>query len=130
MSSTTATFSRPAVRREVVSTAEILDIVVMDDIDYTDEMDQYKIEKRKSESSAKNWEENDAKGYNLVLQHCPAELEAELKNQDAWGEVENTRRVVRLLKHPGSSAPPPAPPGSAAVRGCTPSWRSLPSSLR
>ena len=41
------------------------------------------------------------KGYNLVLQHCQADLEAELeaklKNQDAWGEVEDTRSVVRLL---------------------------------
>ena len=32
-----------------------------------------------------------------MLQHCPAELEAELKNQDAWGEVQETRSVVRLL---------------------------------
>ena len=60
-------------------------------------MDPYKSNKRKSESSAENWEENDAKGYNLVLQNCPTDLEAELKNQDAWGEVENTRSVVRLL---------------------------------
>ena len=61
-------------------TAGMLNIAVMDDIDYTDEMDQYKSDKRKSESSADNWEENYTKGYNLVLQHCPAELEAELKN--------------------------------------------------
>ena len=32
-----------------------------------------------------------------MLQHCPAELEAKLKNQDAWGEVKDTRSVVRLL---------------------------------
>ena len=69
----------------------------MDDIDYSDEMDQQRSNKRKSESSAENWEENDTKGYNLVLQHCPAELEAELKNQDAWGKVEDTQSVVRLL---------------------------------
>ena len=37
------------------------------------------------------------KGYNLVLQHFPAELEAELKNQDAWVEVKYTQSVVRLL---------------------------------
>ena len=60
-------------------------------------MDQYKSDKCKSESRVKNWEENDVKGYNLVLLRCPAELEAELKNQDAWGEAENTRIVVRLL---------------------------------
>ena len=33
-------------------TAGTLNIAVMDDIDYSDEMDQYKSEKRKSESSA------------------------------------------------------------------------------
>ena len=64
-------------------TAGTLNIAVMGDIDYSDETDQYKSDKRKSESSAENWEENDVKGYNLVLQHCPAELEADLKNQGA-----------------------------------------------
>ena len=43
-------------------TACTLNIVVMDDINYSDDMDQYKSNKRKSESSAENWEENDAKG--------------------------------------------------------------------
>ena len=32
-----------------------------------------------------------------MLQHCPAEMEAELKNQDDCGEVEDTRSIVRLL---------------------------------
>ena len=32
-----------------------------------------------------------------MLQHCPGELEAELKNQDAWGEVEDMRSIVRLF---------------------------------
>ena len=41
-------------------TAGTLNIAVMDDIDYSDEMDQYKSDKRKSESSAENWAENDA----------------------------------------------------------------------
>ena len=78
-------------------TAGMLNIAVVDDINYSNEMDHYKSDKRKSESSAENWEEKYKKGYNLVLQHCPAELEAELKNQDAWGDVEDTRSVVRLL---------------------------------
>ena len=37
-------------------TVGALNITVMDDIDYSDEMDQYKSDKRKSESSAENWE--------------------------------------------------------------------------
>ena len=51
-------------------TTGTLNIAVMDHIDYSDEMDQYKSDKRKSESSAENWEENNAKGYNLVIKHC------------------------------------------------------------
>ena len=78
-------------------TVGTLNIAVMDNIDYSDNMDQYKSDKRKSKSSAEKWEENDVNGYNLVLHYCPAELEAELKNQDAWGEVEDTQSVVRLL---------------------------------
>ena len=78
-------------------TVGTLNIAVMNNIDYSDEMDQYKSDKRKSESSAENWEENNAKGCKLVLQHCPAEMEAELKNQDDWGAVKNMRSVVRLL---------------------------------
>ena len=50
-------------------TVVTLNIAVIDDIDYSDEMDQYKYDKCKGESSAENWEENDAKRYNLVLQH-------------------------------------------------------------
>ena len=36
-------------------TAGTLNIAVMEDIDYSDEMDQYKSDKRKSKSSAENW---------------------------------------------------------------------------
>ena len=58
-----------AVETTYCLTVGTLNITVMDDIDYRDEMDQYKSNKRKSNSSAENWEENDEKGYNLVLQH-------------------------------------------------------------
>ena len=78
-------------------TAGTLNIAVMDDIDYSDEMDQQRSNKRKSESSAENWEENDTKGYNLVIQHCPAELEAELKNQNAWGRCRPGRCAYTYL---------------------------------
>ena len=43
-------------------TAGVLNVAVVDDIDYSNDMDQYKRNKRKSESSVENWEENNAKG--------------------------------------------------------------------
>ena len=46
-------------------TAGTLNIAVMDDIDYSDEMDQYKSDKRKSESSAENWKRTTRRGTNL-----------------------------------------------------------------
>ena len=43
-----------AVETTSLLTAGKLNIGIMDDIDYSDEMDQYKSDKRKSESSAEN----------------------------------------------------------------------------
>ena len=43
-------------------TEGVLNIAVVDDIYYRNEMDQYKSDKCMSKSSAENWEENDAKG--------------------------------------------------------------------
>ena len=37
------------------------------------------------------------KGYYLVLQHCPKELEAELHNHDSWNTAEDTRSVIEIL---------------------------------
>ena len=45
----------------------MLNIALLDEIEYSDKMHQYKSDKRKSESIAENWEENGAKGYNLVI---------------------------------------------------------------
>ena len=32
-----------------------------------------------------------------MLQHCPAELETELRNQDAWAAIDTARNVMALL---------------------------------
>ena len=42
-------------------------------------------------------EDNNAKGYALVLQHCPDELETKLRNQEAWAVIEDARSIVDLL---------------------------------
>ena len=32
-----------------------------------------------------------------MLQHCPKEIEAELRNQDSWKTAEDARRVIAIL---------------------------------
>ena len=41
--------------------------------------------------------DNDTKGYAFVLQHCPEELQAELKNQEVWVAINDARGDMRLL---------------------------------
>ena len=85
-------------------TVGTLNIAVMDDIDYSDEMDQYKSDKRKSESSAENWEENDAKG----VQPRTTALTG-----GAGGGVKEPGCLGRSREHAERRPPPHTDPGSA-----------------
>ena len=62
----------------------VMNVPVTDAIDYAETMDSYNSKMRKHKTATESWEENNLKGYSLVLEHCPNELEAELQNQDAW----------------------------------------------
>jgi hypothetical protein len=75
----------------------VMNFQVMDDIDYSETMDSYKSRMRKYEAATESWEENNLKGFSLVVNHCPTKLEVDLRNQDAWEGVEATTSVVRLL---------------------------------
>merc|ERR1712194_660143 len=72
-------------------------ISVMDDLDYAVETGDYSHKISRYETQLEAWSNNDAKGYALVLQHCPDELQAKLKNQEAWAAIDDARGVVRLL---------------------------------
>jgi hypothetical protein len=74
---------------------------LIDNIDYNKTMNAYNRKMQRYESAVESWEENNLKDYSLVLQHCPAKLEAELWNQDAWTGVEDAKSVVevRILIH-------------------------------
>ena len=41
--------------------------------------------------------ENNARVYNLVLQHCPKDLEAELRNHTKWDEMDLTQDAIALF---------------------------------
>ena len=70
---------------------------VMDDIDYSIETDGYKRKMARYEAQTNVWADNNSKGYALVLQHCPDELETELRNQEAWAAIKDAQSVVDLL---------------------------------
>jgi hypothetical protein len=79
------------------ATAGTKNVEVMDDLDYAIETGEYSRKISRYETQLEVWMDNDAKGYALVLQHCPEELQAELKNQEAWVAIDDARSVVRLL---------------------------------
>ena len=43
------------------------------------------------------WGDNTIKEYAIFLQHCPEELQTELKNQEVWTAIDNARRVVWII---------------------------------
>ena len=70
---------------------------VVDEAEWSIEVDQYKRLWSKHDSEVELWKELQAQGFALVLQHCPDELEAELRNQEAWEAIDKKRNVVALL---------------------------------
>ena len=61
-------------------TAGMKNVEVKDDLDYAIETGEYSRKISCYETQLKIWGDNNAKGYALVLQHCPEELQTELKN--------------------------------------------------
>ena len=62
------------------ATAGVKNVAVMDDLDYVVKTGEYSRKISCYETQLEVWGDNDAKGYALVLQHCPEELQAKLKN--------------------------------------------------
>ena len=78
-------------------TLVVVNIPMVNDIDYQATMDEYLSKNRRYDAELENWDENNAKGYYLVFQHCPKDLEEELRNQDSWKIAEDARSVIALL---------------------------------
>ena len=70
---------------------------VMDNLDYAIETGEYSSKISCYKTQLRVWGDNDTKGYMLDHQHCPEELQAELKDQGAWAVIDNARSVVQLL---------------------------------
>ena len=78
-------------------TAGMLNEPVNDDYDWSIETDSYKRKIVKYKASSDLWQDLNSQGHALVLQHCPDELETELRNQEAWASIDATRDIVALL---------------------------------
>ena len=82
---------------ERMTVGGFINVPMVGNIDYKLTVDEYLEKKKKHDSDEECWTENNAREFNLVLQHSPLELEAELRNSDSWSTTENKRSVVKLL---------------------------------
>ena len=79
------------------ATAGTNNVTVTDDLDYAIGTGEHSRKISCYEIQLEVCGDNNVNGYALVLQHCPEELQAELKNQEAWVVINGTRNVVRML---------------------------------
>ena len=78
-------------------TGRQLDTKLVDDAKWKVDLDLFMVVKKKYEKYQDALIENRARTYNLVLQHCPPDIEAELKNQSTWTTGQDEQNVVTLL---------------------------------
>ena len=69
-----------------------------DDPMFKMEVNDYITAMKTYQAKEDKWDENQPRAYNLVLQHCPPELETRLTSQAKWEQVRADRDVVSLLK--------------------------------
>ena len=61
-----------------------LNIKLVEDVEWKLYLDMFMVVQEKYEKDQDAWTENRARTYNLVLQHCPTDGEADLENQSTW----------------------------------------------
>ena len=61
------------------------------------DLDLFMIVQQKYEKDQDAWIKNISRTYNLVLQHFPPDVKAELKNQSTWTVGQDKQNVVTLL---------------------------------
>ena len=61
-----------------------LNTKLVDDTKWKIYLDLFMVVHKKYEKDQDAWTENRARTYNLVLQHCPTDGEADLENQSTW----------------------------------------------
>ena len=70
---------------------------VDDELDWKLELAEYTANKMKYKKYMKDWAENSARIYHLVLLHCPPGLIAELQNHSKWIDGKALQDCIVLL---------------------------------
>ena len=78
-------------------TLGVVNTPMVGNIYYQATMDKFLSKKRKYDNQPENWDKNNAKGYCLVMQHCPKELEKELRNQYSRKTAKDARSGITIL---------------------------------
>ena len=69
----------------------------VDDAEWKLDLDLFLVVQKKYDKYQDAWIENRDRTYNLVLQHFPPDVEAELKNQSTWNAGQDKHNMVTLL---------------------------------
>ena len=72
-------------------------ILVDDEFDWKLELAEYATDKAEWKKQTRNWVENSARVYHLVLLHCPPGLIAELQNHSKWIAGKAAQDCIALL---------------------------------
>ena len=72
---------------------------VLGNADYRLDLDLFVVASNTHLLETQAWKENNACVYNLVLQHCPKDLEVELRNHTKWDATELTQNRIALSRH-------------------------------
>ena len=87
----------PMVKTSDRFTNEHLNTKLVNDAKWKLDLDLFMVVQKKYEKDRDACIKNKAWTYNLVLQHCPPDIEVELKNQSTWTAGKDEQNVVTLL---------------------------------
>ena len=70
---------------------------MLDDADYKLDLNLFVAASKRHLLERQAWKENNSRVYNFVLQDCPMDLEAELRNHTKWYVTELAQDAISLL---------------------------------
>ena len=74
-----------------------LNVPVQDELDWNLELAEYTSDKVEYRKDMKDWAENSARIYHLVLLHCPPGMIAEIQNHSRWIDGKALQDFITLL---------------------------------
>ena len=75
-----------------------INIKLVDNAKWKLDLDMFMVVVQKFKKYQYAWIDNRARTYNLVLQNCPPDVEAEIKDQSTWNFGKDKQNMVTLLR--------------------------------